>query len=51
MGCWRSILEHWEMCSVRNNANLLNTCGTILEHWEMCSVRNYFVAPKSEIKF
>ena len=40
MGCWRSILEHWEMCSVRNFDILELALLTILEHWEMCSVRN-----------
>ena len=41
MGCWRSILEHWEMCSVRNKMLTVVEINRILEHWEMCSVRNH----------
>ena len=40
MGCWRPILEHWEMCSVRNEKQFTERWEFILEHWEMCSVRN-----------
>ena len=35
-----TILEHWEMCSVRNCRMILPSATAILEHWEMCSVRN-----------
>ena len=39
----RKILEHWEMCSVRNWRGAAGADRGILEHWEMCSVRNLSV--------
>ena len=34
------ILDHWEMCAVRNRAAASSSRQTILDHWEMCAVRN-----------
>ena len=34
------ILDHWEMCAVRNYALIEDNPEDILDHWEMCAVRN-----------
>ena len=34
------ILDHWEMCTVRNIQGLVSSQAKILDHWEMCTVRN-----------
>ena len=34
------ILDHWEMCAVRNEIVLADLMQKILDHWEMCAVRN-----------
>ena len=34
------ILDHWEMCAVRNARAARVNAGGILDHWEMCAVRN-----------
>ena len=34
------ILDHWEMCAVRNQDRVAGSENPILDHWEMCAVRN-----------
>ena len=34
------ILDHWEMCAVRNGEADAEEKAVILDHWEMCAVRN-----------
>ena len=34
------ILDHWEMCSNRNERGMKVFRDLILDHWEMCSNRN-----------
>ena len=36
-----SILDHWEMRSIRNIAGVLSDWLRILDHWEMRSIRNF----------
>ena len=35
-----AILDHWEMCAVRNILMPRYIGEPILDHWEMCAVRN-----------
>ena len=35
-----NILDHWEMCAVRNMQKRTKNIVNILDHWEMCAVRN-----------
>ena len=37
----KSILDHWEMCTDRNQPPDRTLIRLILDHWEMCTDRNY----------